>query len=183
MPFYEDETIAVFIDGMNTHNVARALGFEIDYSRLMKYFKESSHLLRMYYYTTVNEEVEHQNIRPLLDWLSYNEYTVVTKPMKQFTDSAGIKRNKNSMDIELTIDALSIASKVDHIVLMTGDSDFVPLVNELKRLGNRVTVISTIKTSPQMIAEELRRNADSFLDLNEMMKYIKREHEREYESF
>ena len=166
---YSEERVALFIDGANLYSAARGLNFDIDYKRLLEYFKKNTYLKRAFYYTALMEEQEYSPIRPLIDWLDYNGFTMITKPTKEFTDSMGRRKIKGNMDIELAVDAMEMAEHVDHIVLFSGDGDFRRLVESLQRRGVRVTVISTIRTQPPMIADELRRQADHFIDLARQM--------------
>jgi uncharacterized LabA/DUF88 family protein len=156
---------ALFIDGANLYATAKALGFEIDYKLFLKEFQGRGTLVRAFYYTTLLETDDYSSIRPLVDWLDYNGYRVVTKPAREFTDSMGRRRIKGNMDIELTIDALDLAAHVDQIFLVSGDGDFRPLVEALQRRGVRVTVVSTMSSHPPMVADDLRRQCDEFLDL------------------
>ena len=172
--FYRDERLALFIDGSNLYAAAKALGFDIDYKLLRSEFMRRGKLLRAFYYTALIESEEYSPIRPLVDWLNYNGFTMVTKPAKEFTDSAGRRKVKGNMDIELAVDAMELAAHVDHIVLFSGDGDFRPLVEGLQRQGVRVSVVSTIKSSPPMIADELRRQADDFIDLKTIRSQIER---------
>src|SRR6185312_2112565 len=167
--------IALFIDGANLHATARTLGFDIDYKRLLKEFEGRGSLLRAFYYTAISEEQEYSSLRPLTDWLSYNGYTVVTKPVKEFIDAGGRRKVKGSMDVELAVDAMELADQIDQMVLFSGDGSFRPLVAAVQRRGVRVTVISTISTQPPMIADELRRQADVFTDLAELRSRLSRE--------
>lgn len=169
------EKTVLFIDGANLYATTKGLGFDIDYRRLLKEFQSRSNLLRAFYYTALIEDQEYSSIRPLLDWLDYNGYTVVTKPAKEFTDSTGRRKVKGNMDIELTVDAMEIAEHIDHMVLFSGDGDFRPLVEAVQKKGVRVTVVSTISTQPPMIADELRRQADVFLDLASLQSQIGRD--------
>jgi uncharacterized LabA/DUF88 family protein len=173
---HEEDRIAMMIDGANLYQAARALGFDIDYRLLLETFSRQGRLFRACYYTALLDDQEYSPIRPLVDWLDYNGYTVVTKPLKEFTDSSGRRKFKGNMDIELAIDAMEIAQYVDHLVLFSGDGDFRRLIEALQRRGLRVTVVSTIRTQPPMIADELRRQADTFLELHELAPYIQREH-------
>ena len=125
----------------------------------------NAHVVRAYYYSAVLETEEYSPLKPLTDWLAYNGYTLVTKPAKEFTDSTGRRRVKGNMDIELAIDMLELADKIDHAVLFSGDSDFRRLVEAVQRRGVRVSVVSSIRTTPPMVADELRRQADQFLEL------------------
>lgn len=165
MHFFSHEKTALFIDGTNLYSASRNLGFDVDYRNLLEYFRSKTHVLRAYYYSALLETEEYSPLKPLTDWLAYNGYTLVTKPAKEFTDSVGRRRVKGNMDIELAVDMLELAPKIDHAVLFSGDADFRRLVEAVQRYGVRVSVISTIRTSPPMIADELRRQADQFLDL------------------
>ncbi|MGB0482870.1 MAG: NYN domain-containing protein, partial [Alphaproteobacteria bacterium] len=171
MRFYPQERIALFIDGSNLYATARALAFDIDYKSLLGMFQKQAMMVRAFYYTALLDDQEYSPIRPLVDWLDYNGYTIVTKPTKEFTDATGRRKIKGNMDIELAIDVMEMADRLDHIVLFSGDGDFRRLVEAVQRKGVRVTVISTIKSSPPMIADELRRQADSFVELTEIQEY------------
>ncbi|MBT5073119.1 MAG: NYN domain-containing protein [Kordiimonadaceae bacterium] len=168
MLFYSDEKLAIFIDGSNLFATAKALNFDIDYGRLRRYFATKSRLLRANYYTALIEDAEYSPLRPLVDWLDYNGYTMVTKPTKEFTDAKGEKKIKGNMDMELAIDMMGMADHVDHMVLFSGDGDFRRLVEAIQRKGVRVSVVSSTKTRPSMIADELRRQADSFIEISDM---------------
>jgi uncharacterized LabA/DUF88 family protein len=168
MHFYSTERVALFIDGANLYATAKALGFDIDYKRLLTLFRSKSQLVRALYYTALAEDQEYSSIRPLVDWLDYNGYTMVTKPTKEFTDALGRRKIKGNMDIELSVDAMRLADSLDHIVLFTGDGDFRALAAALQLKGKRVSVISTLQTQPAMVADELRRQADQFIDLADL---------------
>ena len=169
------ERIAVFIDGANLYAASRSLGFDIDYRRLLKDFREKAYLIRAVYYTALAEDQEYSSIRPLIDWLDYNGYKVVTKPLKEFTDAQGRRKVKGNMDIELAVDAMEIAEYIDHFVLFSGDGDFRYLVEALQRKGKKVTVASTVKTQPPMISDDLRRQADHFMELNQLAAEVGRD--------
>jgi uncharacterized LabA/DUF88 family protein len=174
MAFYPQERIGLFIDGSNVYAAARALNFDIDYRRLLDVFASKGRLIRAFYYTALVEDQEYSPIRPLIDWLDYNGYTMVTKPTKEFTDAMGRRKIKGNMDIELAIDVMEMAERLDHVVLFSGDGDFRRLVEAVQRRGVRVTVVSTIRSQPPMIADELRRQADAFLELQDLQPSIAR---------
>ncbi len=165
MDFRPTERTILFIDGANLYSASRNLGFDVDYRNLLEFFRRQAHVLRAYYYSALLETEEYSPLKPLTDWLAYNGYTLVTKPAKEFTDAAGRRRVKGNMDIELAIDMLELAPKIDHAVLFSGDADFRRLVEAVQRHGVRVSVVSTIRTSPPMVADDLRRQADQFIDL------------------
>jgi uncharacterized LabA/DUF88 family protein len=168
--------IALFIDGSNFYATSKALGFDIDYRRLLSEFQSRGTLVRAFYYTTLIEDQEFSSIRPLIDWLDYNGYTVVTKLTKEFVDATtGRRKVRGSMDVELAVSAMELADHVDQIVLFSGDGDFRSLVEALQRRGVRVTVVSTLSTQPPMIADDLRRQADVFIDLLELKPKIGRD--------
>jgi uncharacterized LabA/DUF88 family protein len=167
--------IALFIDGANLYATAKTLGFDIDYRRLLKEFQSRGTLLRAFYYTAVIHDPEFTSIRPLIDWLDYNGYTVVTKAAKEFIDASGRRKVKGNMDIELAVDAMELAGNIDEMLLFSGDGDFRSLVEAVQRRGVRVTVVSTVSSQPPMIADELRRQADVFTDLVELRSRIGRD--------
>ena len=179
MTFYPEERIGLFIDGSNLYAAARALAFDIDYKRLLDYFSGKGRLIRAFYYTALMEEQEYSPIRPLVDWLDYNGYTMVTKPTKEFTDSMGRRKIKGNMDIELAIDVMEMAERLDHIVIFSGDGDFRRLVEAVQRKGVRVSVVSTVRSQPPMVADELRRQADYFMELQDLQPDIARIRDRE----
>ena len=167
--------IALFIDGANLYATAKTLGFDIDYKRLLKEFQSRGTLLRAFYYTAMIEDQEFSSIRPLIDWLDYNGYTVVTKATKEFIDAGGRRKVKGNMDVELAVDAMELAEYIDQMVLFSGDGDFRSLVEAVQRRGVHVTVVSTISSQPPLIADELRREADVFTDLVELKSKIARD--------
>ena len=175
MHIYQTERIALFIDGANLYATAKSLGFDIDYKRLLSVFRQKGQLVRALYYTALAEDQEYSSIRPLIDWLDYNGYTMVTKPTKEFTDATGRRKIKGNMDIELAVDAMRLSDVLDHIVLVSGDGDFRSLVSALQQKGKRVTVISTLQTQPPMVADELRRQADQFVDIADLEQLICRD--------
>jgi uncharacterized LabA/DUF88 family protein len=168
------EKIAVFIDGANLYATSKAIGIDIDYRKLLTEFSGKAYMLRANYYTALVEDQEYSSIRPLIDWLDYNGYTVITKPAKEFTDAAGRRKVKGNMDIELTVDALELSPYYDHLVLFSGDGDFTALVASLQRKGKRVTVVSTLTTATPMISDDLRRQADFFIDVADLAKTVGR---------
>src|SRR6187431_155313 len=135
MTFYPTERVGLFIDGANLYATAKALAFDIDYKRLLSLFRSKGQLVRALYYTALAEEQEYSSIRPLIDWLDYNGYTMVTKPTKEFVDATGRRKIKGNMDIELAVDMLEMAPHMDHAILFSGDGDFRRLVDAVQRRG------------------------------------------------
>ncbi len=175
MIFYPNERTAIFIDGANLYATARALDLEIDYKKLLKTFSEKCVMVRAFYYTAIFEDQDYSPLRPLIDWLDYNGYRVVTKPVKEFVDDQGRRKIKGNMDIEIAVDMLGLSDHIEHAVLFSGDGDFRRLIEALQRKGVRTTVISSNKCSPPMIADELRRQADQYVELTDFRKIIGRE--------
>ena len=176
MHFYPHERVALFIDGANLYATARALSFDVDYKRLLELFAHECHLVRAFYYTALVEDQEYSPIRPLIDWLDYNGYTMVTKPTKEFTDASGRRKIKGNMDIELAVDVMEMAEHINHVVIFSGDGDFRSLVEAVQRKGVRCTVVSTVRSQPPMVADELRRQADHFVDIADIEGKIARQH-------
>jgi len=174
MAFYKDERLALFIDGANLYSAARALGLEVDFRKVLDEFRKKGRLLRANYYTTLLENDDYSPIRPLVDWLAYNGFNVIKKPAKEYTDREGRRRVRGNMNMEMAVDMLAVADRIDHAVLFSGEGDFRRLVEALKAQGVRITVISTVKSQPPMVADELRREADAFVDLQDMAELIAR---------
>ena len=175
MHFEKDERLALFIDGANLYAAVKSLGFDIDFRRLLAMFREKSRLVRASYYTALTDDQEYSSIRPLIDWLDYNGFNMVTKPTKEFTDASGRRKLKGNMDIELAVDAMRLADSLDHIVIFSGDGDFRILVAALQQMGKRVSAVSTLQTQPPMIADELRRQVDQFIELADLESLICRD--------
>ena len=175
MHFHPEDRIALFIDGANLYATARSLGFDIDYRRLLKAFQKRGRLIRALYYTALMDDAEYSPIRPLIDWLDYNGFAVVTKPAKEFTDSSGRRKIKGNMDIELAVDVMQLADSLDHLVICSGDGDFRYLVECVQNKGKRVSILSTLNTRPAMVADDLRRQADQFIDLADLREEIGRD--------
>ncbi|MBI1358959.1 MAG: NYN domain-containing protein [Alphaproteobacteria bacterium] len=174
MAFYKDEQLALFIDGANLYSAGKTLGVEVDYRKLLEEFRRRGRLMRACYYTALVENDDYSPIRPLVDWLQYNGFRVVTKPAKEFTDSGGRRRVKGDMDVEIAVDMLNLAPHIDHAVLFSGDGDLTRLVLAVQEKGVRVSVVSTVRTSPPMIADELRRAADTFIELADLAELVGR---------
>ncbi|MEM9739647.1 MAG: NYN domain-containing protein [Pseudomonadota bacterium] len=182
MAFYKDERLALFIDGANLYSAARGLNLEIDFRKVLDEFRKKGRLLRANYYTTLLENDDYSPIRPLVDWLTYNGFNVIKKPAKEYTDREGRRRVRGNMNVEIAVDMLAVADRIDHAVLFSGEGDFRVLIAALKQRGVRVTVISTVKSQPPMAADDLRREADAFVDLQDMAELIarpRRENDRE----
>ena len=174
MTFYPTDKIALFIDGANLYSAARSLNFDIDYKKLLDEFRKRGILIRAYYYTALVEDQEYSPIRPLVDWLDYNGFTLVTKSAREYTDSQGRKRFRGDMDIEIAVDMMEMAGHADHLVLFSGDGDFRRLVEAIQQKGVRVTVVSTVKSQPPMASDDLRRQCDAFVDLADLSTIIGR---------
>lgn len=171
---HPDERLAIFIDGANVYSAARAIGVDLDYKRLLTEARLRTRFIRAYYYTAIVEDQEVSPIRPLIDWLDYNGYTMVTKTAREYTDINGRRRFKGNMDVEICIDMLDATAFIDHAILFSGDGDFESLVKAVQRKGVRVTVVSTLKSQPPMIADNLRRAADTYVDLADLAPLIGR---------
>ena len=174
MTFYPTDRLALFIDGSNLYSAAKGLGFDIDYRKLLEEFRKRGVLIRAYYYTALVEDQDYSPIRPLVDWLDYNGYSLVTKAAREYTDAQGRKRWRGDMDVEIAVDMMEMAASADHLVLFSGDGDFRVLVEAVQRKGARVTVVSTVKSQPPMASDDLRRQADNFVDLADLSEIIGR---------
>lgn len=168
MQFLPNERCALFIDGANLYSASRNLGFDVDYRSLLEFFRTRTQIVRAYYYSALLDSEEYSPLKPLTDWLAYNGFSLVTKAAREFTDTTGRRRVKGNMDVELAVDMMEMAPRLDHVVLFSGDSDFRRLVESVQRQGVRVSVISSVRTQPPMVADELRRQADQFIELSDI---------------
>ena len=172
---YSTERTALFIDGANFFASAKALNLDVDFEKLIDLFRSQGRLIRALYYTPVSSDDEFSSVRPLIDWLGYNGYSVVTKPGRSYLDSDGHRTVKGNMKVDLAVDALQLAQELDHIVLFSGDGDLRCLVADLQARGCRVSVVSTLKSQPAMVSDELRRQADQFIELLDVAPDISRD--------
>ncbi|WP_309144881.1 NYN domain-containing protein [Bradyrhizobium sp. CCGUVB14] len=162
------------MDGDSLHLTARALRFDVDYRKLLGEFRGRANVLRAFYYTAIVDNQDYSGVRPLLDWLDYNGFTVVSKPVKEFSDERGRRKFKGSMGIDLAVGVMQLSEQLDEIFLFSGDGGFSSLVRAVQRRGVRVTVVSSCSTQPTVIADELRRQADDFIDLAQLQSRIER---------
>ncbi|KXV58692.1 LabA-like protein [Acetobacter tropicalis] len=165
MNLKKDERTCLFIDGSSLYSTSRSLGFDVDYKKLLDFFASKTHVIRAYYYAAILDTEDYSPLKPLTDWLSYNGYFLVTKPAREFTDATGKRRVKGNMEIEIAVDMMEMAPHIDHAILFTGDSDFRRVVEAVQRQGTRVSVVSSMRSSPPLIGDDLRRQADNFLEL------------------
>lgn len=173
--FNQSERCALFIDGSSLYSTARHLGFDVDYRNLLEYFQSNTNLVRAYYYCAVMETEDYSPLRPLTDWLAYNGFSLVTKAAREYTDAAGRRRVKGNVDIELAVDMMELAPRLDHAVLFSGDGNLRRLVEAVQRQGVRVTVVSSLRAQTSMIADDLRRQADEFVELADFAPKISRQ--------
>jgi uncharacterized LabA/DUF88 family protein len=174
MTFYPTDKLALFIDGPNLYSAARGLNIDMDYRKLLDEFKKRGVLIRAYYYTAIAEDEDYSPIRPLVDWLDYNGFTLVTKPARAYTDAQGRKRWRGDMKVEMAVDMLAMADHADHLVLFSGDGDFCRLTEAVQAKGVRLTVVSTVKSQPPLASDDLRRQADDFIDLDDLANLVGR---------
>jgi uncharacterized LabA/DUF88 family protein len=167
-----DERTALLIDGANMYATGKALGFQIDYQKLLEHLQRTHNVVRANYYTAVLEQMpgEVDPLIPVIDWLSFNGFKVVTKPSRGSAASV----IKGNMDAEIIVDAMMMAPCIDHFIIGSGDGDFKALVHALQSMGKFVTAVSTTHTHPPMIASILRREVDRFIDIDELRPRIER---------
>lgn len=171
----KSDKAALFIDGANLYLTSRSVGFDVDFRKLLAYFKIKTRLIRAFYFTAIPEEGEHAVIRPLIDWLEYNSYSIISKPAKEFTDAYGRRKIKGNMVVDIAVQAMQIAPYIDHIILFSGDGDLRCLVEAVQKKGVFVTVVSSIASHPPVLADELRRQANEFIELASLKSELGRD--------
>lgn len=168
------ERTIVLIDGSNLYHTLKALGWVADYGRLRKYFAARSSLVRVYYFAALRDDGD-DKLSLFTRWLAQHGFMVIDKPLKTMTDHAtGEQISRGNLDVEIAVYAMAVAPGVDHIVLMSGDGDFRILVERLQDMGKRVTVVSSCQTRPPICAEDLREQADQFVEMGDMRAEIER---------
>lgn len=172
--FHQTERLALFIEGPALYAAARSIGLDIDYRRLLGFFRQRSYLVRTLYYTPVSENEEFVTVRPLIDWLEYNGFYVVTKPVKVYVDVAGRRKTKGSLHVDMAVHALQLAENLDHLILASSAGGFSSLSAALQAKGKRVSVLSTLKSGPAFVEDDLRRRADQFIELADIRTDIER---------
>lgn len=164
-----NERVSLFVDGPNLYGTVKTLGADLDYRTLLATVGDN--LVRAHYYTALPEGDEGV-VRKLVHWLDYNGWTVCHKPLREYSDELGRRRQKSSMQVEIACDMLETASHYDHAILFSGDGDLKAAVAALQRKGNRVSVVSSMR--PAMISDDLRRQCDRFIDLSDIIEIIGR---------
>lgn len=165
---------ALFIDGSNFYHTLRDLNLHVDYKRLLAYFSERGTLVQACYYTALLGEGQSPEwLIRLTDWLAYNHYTVCTREARSFRrrvqaeDGNWIWVNeiRGSIHVELTVDMMTLAPYLDTALLFSGDGNYQYLIQAVQRTGCRVIVVSSETTAESTVADELRRQADGFIEL------------------
>ena len=173
--FYPNERTSIFIDGRSLFHTARKLDFEVDLSKFSQYFASKFQLVRCSYYTPVSEE--RTPLHNILDWLSYNGFTVSTRVFSPDNHPPSISSLMSVDIIEQTLGngyAGDEPYALQHVVIVSGDGDYCPVVKFLKSRSIRVSVMSSLETEPLSISEELRRLADNFIELDDLRSELER---------
>jgi uncharacterized LabA/DUF88 family protein len=163
----------MMIDGSSLRYALRSLSTDVDYRKLRDAFVGNARLVRAMYYV-LTPHLDDPQLRRLLDWLDYNGYVVREKRGREVVQANSYRTLRGRVSIEMAVDALEIAPLIDHLILFSGDGDLAALVEAVQRKGVRVTAVSTLTTRPAMIANELRRQVDCFIDLCELIPFIGR---------
>jgi len=162
--FVKDK-VYVFIDAANILYSQQTLGWRVDYEKLKKYFESECELCSIYFYTGRVGENHKQN--HFIEKLQKLGYTVKAKEVKRIKISKSAYEWKGNLDVELTIDVLGNVNNFDTLVLMSGDSDFAPLLDAVKAKRKRVIVMST----KGHVAKELLERA-KYINLKKLKDQI-----------
>ncbi|HHV81999.1 MAG TPA: NYN domain-containing protein [bacterium] len=161
---------ALFIDGNNLYFVQRKLKWNVDFEKLLRYFRGESDFYNAFYYS--GYDVNDQNQENFLKALTLIGYTVRKKPLKTISSQDNEEKQKSNMDVEMTLDLILTASHYDESYLFSGDSDFEGVIEYLRVMGKEIVVVSTLGH----IAIELRNAADKYIDLSELKPYLEKIH-------
>ncbi len=168
----EGQRVCVLIDGPSFFATHRALGFDVDFRKLLGHFEENAELHRAIYFTAVSEGDDYTPVKPLVDWLSYNGFRLVSKPLREFTEASGRRRTKGALTVEIAVEMLENSAFAEHLLLFSGDGELAYAVEAVQRRGCRVTVVSSVKPEAMTVSDDLRRVADRFVDLADVKDII-----------
>lgn len=161
----------VLIDGSNLYESARALSMKVDYKRLLDLLNEDGALLRAYYFTALPDRSIENWIHKQVDWMMNNGYSVISKPMKEYVDASGRKKQKGNIDMEIAVCAMTQAQLATEIWIFSGDGDFAVLI---KALQERFAVKVYVVSSSTLVSHELRRQADKYIPLEDIRQDIEK---------
>ncbi|MBN8990108.1 MAG: NYN domain-containing protein [Rhizobiales bacterium] len=167
------QRLALFIDGAYLASAAAALGFETDFKRLLQAFRLQGTMVRAAYYSASDDQPR-APLRPLLDWLAYNGYTVFGRKIRSYPGPDGVRKKLPRIELEIVIHAMDLSPRIDHMILFSANGDFRRLVAAVQRRGVRVTVVSTLHAPTLIVADELRRQADAFVELRDLRSSLER---------
>jgi uncharacterized LabA/DUF88 family protein len=173
--FHKDERLIAFIDGPYLIGAAHQLGFEIDFARLLGLFRSKGRLFSIRFFASPDDQSEGVDMGQLLSWLNDNGYTTRARHLVDVTDEAGLLRPRGNVHVDLAVDIMMAIDTADHFVLFFADASFRNLIAALQSRGRRVTVVSTLQSRSHGAADELRRQADQFVDLIDLEASISRE--------
>jgi len=155
---HKEQRVGVFIDTQNLYHSAKNLyGAKVNFGQIVKEAVAGRALIRAVAYVITTESGEE---KAFFEALGKAGIETKTKNLQIF--SSGSK--KADWDVGLAVDAIKLAPKLDAVILVSGDGDFVPLVEYLKtNEGCQVEVVTFGKSASAKLIE----SADSFTDLDE----------------
>lgn len=166
-----------YIDGSNIFYTQKKLGWSLDWSKIKTLVDSQKEVLEWKYYVGLKEGDE--KMRGYLKYLNAIGFTAVTKPLKKIRVNDGETHPnshdgfiyKANFDVEMTADILLDRTKVDEIILFSGDSDFKYLTQKLKDLGRKVTVYASKRT----ISWELKLVASEVVYFEDIKVQVKKQ--------
>ncbi len=156
--------IALFIDGSHLFYAALHLGIEINYKKMLRCLTAGSRLLRPFFYTGVDSNNDKQ--KSFLLWMRRNGYRVIAKELLDCADGS----KKADLDVEITVDMMTLVGCYDTAVLVSGDGDLAYAVNAVSYRGVRVEIVSL----RSMTSDSLINVSDTYVDLQEIKDHIQK---------
>lgn len=162
--------IAIFIDGSNFNEAFKFARFRPNYQLIESFFAQEGDIVGMFYFTALPPKEVQSPIRAIMDHIQYHGWTIVSKETKTYGGTV-----KGNMDVEIVVQAWAMWEHFTDLILFSGDGDFTSMVSELQRRGRRVTAVSIHErgSDSSMMADELRRQVNKFIDLRDIKDYIK----------
>jgi uncharacterized LabA/DUF88 family protein len=154
---HKEQRVAIFIDTQNLYHSAKNIYHaKVNFDAVVKRTLAGRQLIRAVSYVVTTETGEEQSFFEALGKIGIE---VKTKDLQIFYGGA----KKADWDVGMAIDAIKLSSKVDAIVIATGDGDFVPLAEYVRSQGCQVECIAFGKSS----SSRLRETVDDFIDMDE----------------
>jgi uncharacterized LabA/DUF88 family protein len=187
-PSYSNQRVGIFVDVQNLYHSAKNLyRGRVNYAELLKHLVGDRQLIRAMAYVVKSEGIEPQHsdrastIRPQHHLVEENGDLSSEAAFFEALEKAGLElrmkdlqiyaggMKKADWDVGMAVDAIRMSSFLDVIILVTGDGDFLPLIDYLKWGAGRVVEVAAFKRSA---SSKIQEAADKFLSIEDIPKAV-----------